>query len=158
MESEEVDIFVIMEDGKKYTLEIAKTIHYIDLMQILKKKIVKHNHFQVNFNGKKYTKDNKNDILNFNQGDIIDLIITVIPEGYNTKFHLNEKVDESDTSVVELSGILQLCLLKNIAKNMNEDEINKISQKDIKNIIEELKEEMDLTDEPKEDIKTEKEN
>ena len=56
MESEEIDIFVIMEDGTKYTVEVNKTLNYGELLEIIKERIVKHYHFQVTFNGKKYTK------------------------------------------------------------------------------------------------------
>ena len=153
MESEEIDIFVKMEDGTKYTVEVNKTLSYGELLEIIKEKIVKHYHFQVTFNGKKYTKANKNDKLNFNQGDTIYLFLTVINESFNANFLLNDKVDESDTSVNKVSGILQLCLLKYIAKNMNDSEIKKITSNEIRGIISDLKKEMDLTDDPQKDIK-----
>jgi hypothetical protein len=155
MKAEEVDIFVITEEGKKYTLDVKKAISYVDLMEIIKKTIFGTYHFQVTFKGKKYTKDNKNDILNFNQGDKIYAALTVINESKptNVEFHLNANMNEADTSVVDLSGILQICLLKYIAKNMNDNEIKKITSNDIKNIILDLKKEMDLTDNPQKDIK-----
>ena len=153
MESEEIDIFVIMEDGTKYTVEVNKTLNYGELLEIIKERIVKHYHFQVTFNSKKYTKANKNDKLNFNQGDTIYLFLTVINESFNANFLLNDKVDESDTSVDKVSGILQLCLLKYIAKNMNDSEIKKITSNEIRGIISDLKKEMDLTDDPQKDIK-----
>jgi hypothetical protein len=73
MEIDEVDIFVITEEGQKYTLDVKKTISYVDLMEIIKKTIFE-TYFQVFFKGKMYTKDNENDILNFNRGDKIYMI------------------------------------------------------------------------------------
>ena len=154
MENEELDVFVIMEDGKKYTIEVEKSITYRELMEAIKGRITKHNHFYVTFNGKKYTKDNKNDILNFNKSDKIYLFLTVVNESNNVAFHLNPDVDESDAKVLPLSGILQLCLLKYIAKNMNDNEINKIASNEIRNIILDLQKEMDLNDDPQKDIYT----
>ena len=154
MEAEEVDIFVITEEGKKYTLDVKKTISYANLMEIIKKTIFGTYHFQVIFKGKKYTKDNKNDVLNFNRGDKIYAALTVINESKttNVEFHLNANMNEADTSVVDLSGILQICLLKYIAKNMSDKEIKKITSNDIKNIISDLQKDMDLTDDPQKDI------
>ena len=64
-ESEEIDIFVLMEDGTKYTLDIRKAICYSDLFEILKEKIIGNSHFDVIFKGIKYTEDDGDKILNF---------------------------------------------------------------------------------------------
>ena len=150
----EVDIFLITEEGKKYTLDVPQQIYYKSLKDIIIDKIIKHSHFQIAFRGKKYTEKNKYDVLNFNVGDIIFSIITVTNECHtaNVEFHLDAKLDESDMSVVELSGILQICLLKYIARNIVD--VNKITSKEIRNIIIDLKNTIGLTDNPKEDIKS----
>ena len=154
MENEEVDIFVITDNGKKYIINVKKSIPYRELFDLLSNKVLEALHFYVIFQGKIYKKGNENDILNFNQGDEVIVNFTVDDESYvNAVFHLNAKVDESDKSVVELSGILQLCLLKYIAKNMNDSEIKKITSEEIKTIISNLQEDMDLSDNPQKDIK-----
>ena len=70
----------------------------------------------------------------------------------NVEFHLDVKLDESDMSVVELSGILQICLLKYIARNIVN--VNNITSNEIKNIITNLKNTMVLNNKPVEDIKS----
>ena len=154
MENEELDVFVIKEDGKKYIIDVKKAITYSELMETIKERITRHKHFYVIFNGKEYTKNNKYDILNFNQSDKIYLFLTAIDFCYACLYNLNLKLDKSDTKVLPLSGILQLCLLKYIAKNMNDNEINKIASNEIRNIILDLQKEMDLNDDPQKDIFT----
>ena len=152
---EEVDIFVITENGKRYSIDVKKTITYGELMSLLDENIFYSGNFVVTFNGKQYGKKNKKEILNFNKGDIIYTMLTVVDECHcNVAFHLNVNVDEADKSVVPLSGILQLCLLKYIAKRIDNNAINKISSTEIKSIIVDLKKEMDLSDDPQKDIKT----
>ena len=150
----EVDIFLITEEGKKYTLDVPQQINYKSLKDIIINKIIKHSHFQIAFRGKIYTENNKYDVLNFNEGDIIYSKITMINENYtvNVEFHLNPNIKDADMNVVELSGILQICLLKYIAKNIVD--VNIITSNEIKNIITDLKNTMVLTDNPKEDIKS----
>ena len=154
MNTEEVQIFVITEKGEKHLINIKKTINYANLTEMIKNKILKRYHFQIIFKNKRYTDDNKNDILNFNQGDKIYTVLTVIDEANKTNiaFHLNANLDEGDRSVVNVSGILQICLLKYIAKNMSDKEIKKITSNDIKNIISDLQKDVDLTDDPQKDI------
>ena len=149
----EVDIFLITEEGKKYTLDVPPQIDYKSLKNIIIDKIFNHSHFNITFRSKTYTIRNKDDVLNFNQGDIIFSMITVTNEcTTNVEFHLDAKLDESDMSVVELSGILQICLLKYIARNIVD--VNKITSQEIRNIIIDLKNTIVLTDNPKEDIKS----
>ena len=155
MDTEEVDIFVITDKGKRYTVDVKKTITSGELRTMLAEKILFSSYFSFSFNGKLYKSKDKNDILNFNEGDIVYATISVSEEACptNVAFHLNVKVDEKDKSVVPLSGILQLCLLKYIAKEMDDSDVNKISSKEIRGIISDLKKEMDLNDDPQKDIK-----
>ena len=157
MDTGEVDIYVITDKGKRYTVVVKKTITSGELRALLANEVLFSSYFSFTFNGKQYQyKDsNKNDILNFNEGDIVYAITSVLDEycPINVDFHLNVKVDEADKSVVALSGILQLCLLKYIAKKIDDNDINKISSEEIRNIITDLKKEMDLSDDPQKDIK-----
>ena len=158
MDTGEVDIYVITDKGKRYTVDVKKTITSGELRALLADKVLFSSYFSFTFNGKQYQYNNinKNDILNFNEGDIVYVTISVTEEcaGANVAFHLNVNVDEADKSVVALSGILQLCLLKHIAKKIDVNDINKISSKEIRNIIYDLKQEMDLSDDPQKGIKT----
>ena len=167
MDSGEVDIYVITDKGQRYTVDIKKTITCGEFWTILADRIIFSSYFSFSFNGKEYKNNKestdkndkliykKSDILNFNEGDIVYATISVTEEACtaNVAFHLNVKVDEKDKSVCALSGILQLCLLKYIAKEMNVNDINKISSNEIRNIISDLKKEMDLSDDPQKDIK-----
>ena len=165
MDSGEVDIYVITDKGQRYTVDIKKTITCGEFWTILADRIIFSSYFSFSFNGKEYKNNKestdkndkliykKSDILNFNEGDIVYATISVTEEACtaNVAFHLNVKVDEKDKSVCALSGILQLCLLKYIAKEMNVNDINKISSNEIRNIISDLKKEMDLSNDPQKD-------
>ncbi len=92
----EVDIFLITEEGKKYSLDVPQQIYYKSLKNIIIDKIFKNSHFEIAFRGKTYAENNEYDVLNFNQGDIIYSKITVTNESYtaNVEFHLDIKLDE----------------------------------------------------------------
>ena len=154
MYSNEIDIVIKTEEGKKYLLGVPKVINF----KFLRDKIQKNlafidNHFCFEYNSKIYSKNNENDILNLNQGDIIMALKTVITEGrVKIKFHMDINLNEADKKVLPLSGILQICLLEFIAKRI--DNVEKIKSAEIKNIILELKNDMDLTNNPQKDIQT----
>ena len=133
-------------------LYVPQLIYYKYLIDILKNKIFQHTHFQINFRGKTYTKNNEYDMLNFNTGDIIYSKITMLNENYTVNVELNPIIKEADINVIELSGILQIYLLKYIARNIVN--VINITSKEIRNIIIDLKNTMGLTDNPKEDIKS----
>lgn len=73
----------------------------------------------------------------------------MIQEALICNFHKNLKLDEADMKVEELSGILNLCNLKYIAKYID---LKKIKNKEIKEIMTELTEGIYLTDNPQKDI------
>ena len=145
----EVDIFLITEEGKKYSLDVPQKTYYKYLKDILIDKIFGYDDFQIAFGGKTYTKNNENDVVNFNQGDIICSMMS--GDTHVVEFHPSLILDEEDKNLVELSGILQICLLKYIAKHIVD--VNKITSKEIRNIIIDLKNTIVLTDNPKDDIK-----
>ena len=55
--------------------------------------------------------------------------------------------------IIDLTGILLLCLLKFIAENFDINNLSKINEKEIREVIQELKEGIKMTDNPQEDIK-----
>ena len=151
-EENEITIFIQTQEEKKYILDIPNSISYKDLKEKIKKLIFKNDYFYIVHNSKAYKKENINDILNLEQGDIIYTYKTLIKENFfEGKFHKNPNVNEADMKTVELSGILKVCLLEFIAKKIENVKI--IKNEEIRRIISDLKNEMDLTDNPKNDIK-----
>ena len=152
MEDDEIVIFIETEEGKNFTLEVPCSIKYKDLKEKIKKLIIQKNNFYISYKSKKYDTNNENDILKLKQGDILFTVLTTIEEGrLNIKFHLNENLDEADNKTEKLSGILQICLLGYIAKKI--ENVENIKNDEVREIISELKQDMDLTDNPEEDIK-----
>ena len=149
----EVDIFLITEDGKKYPLDVPQSCKYNYLKEKLKKLIFKTEHFYILHQKNKYNRNTLNEILTFKPGDIILGFKTVVNECYskNVCFHLNANVNEADMKTVPLTGILLICLLKYIAKKITNVEV--IQSRTLKSIIYELKKDMDLSDDPQKDIK-----
>ena len=147
---DEIDIIVQDEKEKKYMLEVPKRILYKDLKKIVKANIVKTHDFSLIYKNKKY-KD-LNEILNLSQGDIIYIESSVSLENYTEcHFHEGLNLDEADMNVDDLSGILQLCLLKYIASEISD--LNLIKNKEIREIIKELKEGVKMTNNPEKDIR-----
>ena len=74
----------------------------------------------------------------------------------NVDFNLNLNAIEKGKTINELSGILKICLLKYIAKLIDNNSINRIQSNEIRKIISDLKKEIDLnisTNNPQEYIK-----
>ena len=135
----EVDIFLLTEDGKKYPLDVPQSIKYSYLKDKLKKLIFKNDHFYILHQNKKYNANTLNEVLNFKPGDIIIGIKTVVNESFtkNVCFHLNTNVDEADMNTVPLTGILLICLMRFIAKKIINVEV--IQSRTLKSIIYDLK-------------------
>ena len=147
---DEIDLIIKDDDEKTYILEVQKRIKYIDLKELIKKKINKKADFDVIYKNKKYEK--VDEILNLNQGDMIYLESNVFLENFTPcQFHQNINLNEADMKVEDLSGILLICLLKYIASKIND--LNQIKNGEIREIIKELMEGMQMTDKPQEDIK-----
>ena len=102
----EVDIFLITEDGKKYPLDVPQSCKYNYLKEKLKKLIFKTEHFYILHQKNKYNRNTLNEILTFKPGDIILGFKTVVNECYskNVCFHLNANVNEADMKTVPLTG------------------------------------------------------
>ena len=147
--SEEIELIVQDEKEKTYILEVKKTIKYEELKRIVKETIVKTYKFDLIYKNKKYT--NSNEILYLSQGDKIYIESSVCLESnIECNFHKNVNLNEADMNVVQLSGILQLCLLKYIASCINN--LNLIKNDEIREIIRELKEGVKMTNNPQKDI------
>ena len=147
--SEEIELIVQDEKEKTYILEVKKTIKYEELKRIVKEAIVQTYKFDLIYKNKKYT--NSNEILYLSQGDKIYIESSVCLESnIECNFHKNVNLNEADMNVVQLSGILQLCLLKYIASCINN--LNLIKNDEIREIIRELKEGVKMTNNPQKDI------
>ena len=133
---EEIDIFVIDENDKKYMFEVLPNIKCIDLIKKIETSLKKHN-LTIRHKSKVYTIDkNENDILNLEQRDIIYIIRNINLEKYQpNKAPLNIK--ESNISIEQLNGILNLSILKHIAEKI--EDIEKINSPELKGIISYLK-------------------
>ena len=153
MKDTEVDIFMQTEEGEIYPLDVPKSIKYKDLKEKIKEKVFKIRHFYIVFNNKEYREKEGDEIIHFKNGNIIYSFKTISLEcNVHVEFHPNTKLDESDKNTVELSGILQISLLKYISKKL--DNPKKIKNDELRNIIIELKEDINLKENEKEDIKT----
>ena len=153
MEENEIDIFVQTEDGKSYTMEVPRRIKYGELKEKIRLLIFKHRHFFLNYKSKKNdNENNENEILELKQGDKIFTVLTIVNESHvNVKFHLNTNLEEADMKTEKISGILLICLLEFIAKRI--DNVESIKNVEIREIISDLKKDMDLTNNPEKDIK-----
>ena len=72
MEDKKIKIFILDEKEKKYSLEVEKIITYKSLKERVVLKFHKKDNFYIIFNKK--TLNNNEDIISFNEGDIIYLI------------------------------------------------------------------------------------
>ena len=155
MENETINLVVENEQDEIFLIEIpSSSIQSGELREILRKQVAKKksSHFYFIYKNKKYTRnDDLNETLNFSQGERINLVNTFSQESF-TKCHFHENINlsEADMKVEELSGILHLCNLKNIARYID---LKKIKDDTIREIMKDLKERIELSDNPQEDIK-----
>ena len=154
MENGTINLVVENEQDETFIIEIpSSSIQSGVLREILQKKVAKNktNHFYFIYKNKKYTKKELNDTLNFIQGERINLVNTFSPESFTEcHFHKNINLSEADKKVEALSGILHLCNLKNIARYID---LKKIKDNTIREIMKDLKEGIELSDNPQTDIK-----
>ena len=152
MENEAINLLVENDQDETFLIEIpSSSIKSGELREILRKQVSKSAHFYFIYKNKKYTKNDLDEILNFTQGEKINLVNTFSQENFTEcHFHKNINLSEADKKVEELSGILHLCNLKNIARYID---LKKIKNDTIREIMKDLKEGIELSDNPKEDIK-----
>ena len=120
MENEAINLIVENDKDETFLIEIpSSSIKSGDLREILRIQASKNKsqHFYFIYKNKKYTKKDLNEILNFSQGERINLVNTFSQENYTEcHFHKGINLEEADMKVEELSGILHLCNLKNITR------------------------------------------
>ena len=170
MENKDICITIVDEDNNEFLLEVQSNFKYEDLKQKISE-LFKRNNFDINFQDKSIKKNNK--ILNLNEGDKIYLISEsdsdsdsdeirnecYDPEGdlVNIKFHEDKSIDDDDDkdmNTVNLSGLLKLCLLNYIIKNIENDYlIYSIESSELLEIIFTLRNTVDDKKDIKEDIK-----
>ena len=151
MENGLVSVIVETDKEKTFLIEVPSSIKHKELRELLKNEITKTSHFYFVYKNKRYESgNNKEEVIHINEGTKIYLEVTLIPEAFIAHFHENLNLDEADKKVEELTGILKLCNLKYIAKYID---LEKIKNKEIKEIMKELKEGIYLTDNPQKDIK-----
>ena len=152
-DNEIVDINVETEKEEKYMIEIKKEIKYNELKSILKEKIVRHFNFEIRYKDKLYKDKDKNEIIYLEQGEKIFIFLTIENESLeiNADFFENLKLEEADMIINELSGLLQLFLFRYIARNL--ENLDKIKNEVIKEIISDLQNGIKLQNDPKENIK-----
>ena len=151
MKNESISLIVENDQDETFIIEVPSSIKSGELRELLKKEIIKDTKFYFIYKNKKYKEDNKVEVLNLNDGEKIYLEKTFIQEcKIECNFHKNINLNEADMKIEELSGILHLCNLKNIARYID---LSKIKDKTIREIMKDLKEGVQLTDNPQKDIK-----
>ena len=152
MENEPINLIVENDKDQTFLIEVpSSTIKSGELREILRKEITKSQHFYFFCKNIKYTKKDLDEILNLSQGERIYLVITFCQESFTEcHFHKNLALEEADMNVEELSGILHLCNLKNIARYID---LKKIKNDTIREIMRDLQGGIELSDDPQKDIK-----
>ena len=158
MEEPNVDIFVDYEDktGKKTVIiDCPKSITYFNFKIVLKEKVLNDNitKYYIEIRDQKYSESELKKIINFENGDRVTVINTRVEEGF--VFHKNPNINEEDMKTGPLTGYLKLILIKYISGFI--DDVNVIKSEEIREIISELKKDMNLENSPKgpeDDIKS----
>ena len=154
MKAPNVDIFIVDPAEKTYLTECPKTISYFEFQNILvEKKIISIlRGYYVKFKGKKYDKNCLDKVLNFENGDKVVIVNTREEEKFCVKLHTNPVLNESSMNKGKVTGILRLILLKYISTCINN--VNLIPSEEIRYIVNELKQDMQLAESPEDDIKS----
>ena len=153
MEEYKVNIFIIDNEKKSYMIECPKTIVFCDFKKLIRKNIlsIKKDDFSIVFNNKIYKTKNNNDILQFENGNKVEVSLDGrIKEAFYVDFQPNPQLNEDNLKLGQLTGILRLILIKYIANFITN--INLISNQVIKDIISELQKGMKLVDSPQQNI------
>ena len=154
MDEKKVDIFVIDDKEKKFSIEAPKSISYFDFQTILVEQILSKyvKNYYIVFKGKKYDKSNQLEILEFEEGDTVVVYNNRDLEKLNIKLHTDPNLNEGDMKKGKITGFLRLILIKYISNFINN--INLITSEEIRGIVSELASDMKLVESPEEDIKS----
>ena len=150
MENGLISLIVETDKDQTFLIEVPSSIKSGELRELLRKEVTKSSHFNFYYKNQKYGKKDLNEVLNIEEEEKIYIENTFIEECYICHFHKNLNLEESDMKVEELSGILHLCNLKNIARYID---LKKVKDNSIKEIMRDLKEGIELSDNPQTDIK-----
>ena len=120
MSNSEVEIFLIDMNEKNNLIKVPKSIKYEDFIKlIIYPNYPDLKYFHIVYNDINYD-ENKNDVLEFEEGDKIYLYDDCEEEGgFMAEFHPNLNLNENEIKVGNLTGILQLILIKHISANRN---------------------------------------
>ena len=157
---------------KSFMIEIKVSAKYEDLCSEIEK-IFKISLINYSLKMEKgFTINQKNFSLdNFSDGDLIKISndseirgskeikeSLKINENSNLKVNVNffndNPDDKEDFPKLNLTGILKLCLLKQIARNITDEQLEKINSEEIKEIINKLKKEISFSKKTSKDIKS----
>ena len=107
MDDNLVDIFIENEDeNETFLLECRNEISYAELRKILKEKnLIRINYFYIIYKGIIYDEENKDEIMNLEDGDKILLKNERTNEGWSSQ-NFNKNINDID----QLNGLLKLFL------------------------------------------------
>ena len=148
-----VEIFIFNEEEKSFMLECPSEITYSDLKKLIESnELTEITHYYIIFKGSSYDDDNPNEILKLEEGDRITIVNErELEGGVFVDFHKNYNLNESDTTIRPLTGILRLILVKYISSFVTD--LSKFND-EIKKIILELRKGMKLEKDSEKDIKS----
>ena len=112
MDEKKVDIFVIDDKEKKFSIEAPKSISYFDFQTILVEQILSKyvKNYYIVFKGKKYDKSNQLEILEFEEGDTVVVYNNRDLEKLNIKLHTDPNLNEGDMKKGKITGFSGLFL------------------------------------------------
>ena len=154
MEDSKVEVYIENESGKLFMVQCPRQISYEQLKKLVHdKKITEVTYLYFTLNGASYDSEKPKEIMNLEEGNRICIVNERTDEGgIFTEFHKNINLNESDDTIVPLTGILRLILLKHISSNIKDTD--QINSSEIKKIVLELKKGVEMKNDPQNDIKT----
>jgi hypothetical protein len=151
MAEEEIDIFIVDEEDKKYLLEIPPNIKYMDLAKKIESSLKKY-FFDIRYKNELFNEQSKNKMIKFEQGDTVHLVSNRCDiEAVSDNIQENITPTQRNMTKENLSGILRLFLLKYITIKF--EDFQAIKSEEIKKIISYIKYRFDCGDQPNENIK-----
>ena len=151
MAEEEIDIFIVDEEDKKYLLEIPPKIKYMDLAKKIESSLKKY-FFDIRYKNELFNEKSKNKMIKFDQGDTVHLVSNRCDiEAVSDNIQENITPTQRNRPNENLSGILRLFLLKYITIKF--EDFQAIKSEEIKKIISYIKYRFDCGDQPNENIK-----
>ena len=166
MEDKEICIIVLDEENNEHLLTVQNDIKYEDLKNLINTVLNKNNDFEILYQDQIIEETNK--VIHLDENEIIYLVSKdedddndihdeiYVERPVNIKFHEDKSIeddDDGDMKTIDLSGLLKLCLLIHISKNMDDYTIGNIESDKLIDIIFTLRKMEDDKTDIKEDIK-----